>query len=166
MPKADGGRSSVSVAIVGIDADSETFAQCSGRLSNAVAGAATKVAAPVVQPHHTRPAGLAGGSLRHPQHTEGPAKEVHTGGRSSALRTESCASTSRQGKHPVAIGERDLRAHTAAGAAASTHHRSTGRPTRNWRFNVRTLDGRAGRRRRRHCRIPACPGHPLPHSAG
>jgi hypothetical protein len=68
--------------------------------ANAVAGAATKVAAPVVQPHHTRPAGLAGGSLRHPQHTEGPAKEVHTGGRSSALRTESCARTSRQGKAP------------------------------------------------------------------
>jgi hypothetical protein len=62
--------------------------------------AATEVAAPLVRPHHTRPAVLAAGSLHHPQHTEGPAREVHTGGRSSALRTESCASTSRQGEAP------------------------------------------------------------------
>jgi hypothetical protein len=68
--------------------------------AKAVAGAATEVAAPVVRPHHTRPAGLAGGSVHHQQHTEGPAREVHTGVRSSALRTESSAKRSRQGKAP------------------------------------------------------------------
>jgi hypothetical protein len=75
-------------------------AQCFGGVE-AVAGAAREVVAvPAVQPRHTRPATPAGGSVHHPQRTEGPATVVRRGGRSSALRTEWCASTSRPDKAP------------------------------------------------------------------
>jgi hypothetical protein len=60
-------------------------------------------------PHRTRQVGLPGGPLHHLQHTEGPAREVHMGGRSSGLRIGSCASKSR----PDTAPRRSTRARSA-----------------------------------------------------
>ena len=71
----------------------------------------------MVQPHHTRPAGLAGGSLRHPQHTEGPAKEVHTGGRSRRSVLNRVPVPAVRVRHPVAIGERSASPYRRRGSS-------------------------------------------------
>lgn len=88
---------------------------------NEFASAAMEVVAPVGRPHRSRPAGLAAESLRHPRHTEGLAREVRTDDRSSALRTGSCQYEPSRKGHPVAVGERDLRPHSATGAVTGLH---------------------------------------------
>jgi hypothetical protein len=90
---------------------------------------------PLVRPRHTHPAALVAGSLHHPQHTEGPAREVRTGGRSSALRTESCASTSR----PDTAARRSKRE-----KSATPYQRQDNNPSAYWAC----AGQRQGRRRR------------------
>jgi hypothetical protein len=64
----------------------------------------------VVRPHHTHLLAPAPGPLHPAQHTGGQARQAHTGGRSSAPRTESHASTS----HPDMARRRSKREKSAS----------------------------------------------------
>ena len=122
MPKADGGWSSVSVAIVGIDADSETFAQCSGRLMRTQSPALLRRwrrrwYSPTTP---ARRGWLGDRSATHNTLKARRKKSIRVADHRRSVLNRVPVRAVRV-RHPVAIGERDLRAHTAAGAVANMH---------------------------------------------